>query len=209
MNSRGYPILAVEGWPFVLVFLLAAIVLQDAGGWPFAVPALVLMLLAAGKFRDPERRVPPVALGIVSPVDGRVLAVGPDRDECLERDVLRIVLRVSFFSVYSFRAPAEGKVMEYRGNGLRPGMQGKGLWLRTDENDDVRLMLYGPRWARPQARIRYGERLGQGQRCGFLRLARRAELLLPATAQARIAPGDRVRAGSGIVALLAHRQAAD
>lgn len=209
MNSRGYPILAVEGWPFVLVFLLAAITLQDLGGWPFAVPALALMLLTVLKFRDPERKVPPVALGIVSPVDGRVLEVGPARDECLEREALRIVLRVSFFSVYSFRAPAEGKVMEYRGNGLRPGMLGKGLWLRTDENDDVRMMLYGPQWARPQARIRYGERLGQGQRCGFLRLARRAELLLPASARAEVAPGDRVRGGSGLVALLAPRQTAD
>ena len=50
--------------------------------------------------------------------------------------------------------------------------------------------------------VRYGERVGQGQRFAYLRLAPKAEVYLPVTATIKVGAGDRVRAGCGILAEL-------
>ena len=48
--------------------------------------------------------------------------------------------------------------------------------------------------------MRYGERIGQGQRFAYLRLAPRAEIYLPLRAAVRVAAGERVSAGESILA---------
>jgi phosphatidylserine decarboxylase len=55
-------------------------------------------------------------------------------------------------------------------------------------------------WLAPKAFVGYGERVGQGQRFAYLRLASRAEIYLPETAQIRVSVGDRITAGDGILA---------
>jgi len=75
------------------------------------------------------------------------------------------------------------------------------MWLRSEEAHDVVLMF--PRRYRlfgPKAFVRYGERVGQGQRFAYLRLAPRAEVYLPIASSARVASGDTVRAGETILA---------
>jgi hypothetical protein len=52
----------------------------------------------------------------------------------------------------------------------------------------------------PRAFVRYGERLGHGERFAYLRLARLAEVYLPRAARLRVAAGDRVRAGVNVLA---------
>jgi phosphatidylserine decarboxylase len=54
----------------------------------------------------------------------------------------------------------------------------------------------------PKAFVRYGERVGQGQRFAYLRLAPRAAVFLPESANLRVGVGDRVLAGSDILAEL-------
>jgi len=57
----------------------------------------------------------------------------------------------------------------------------------------------------PRAIVQYGERIGQGKRCAFLRLARSAEVHLPITSTVLVSPGDEVIAGTDIVGkLLSH-----
>src|SRR5690606_34438740 len=115
------------------------------------------------KFRDPDRTIPAEPLGVVSPVDGRVLLVEPDGER------IRIVIRIAFFGAYSGRAPVEGKVQD------APGP--RGMRIRTDEGDEVLLYLNtAPSIAPPRAIVGYGARVGQGQRCAWLRLARSAEV---------------------------------
>ncbi len=52
--------------------------------------------------------------------------------------------------------------------------------------------------------LRYGERVGQGQRCAFLRLTRRAELQLPIASRVLVKAGQRVMAGADVLAKLPH-----
>jgi phosphatidylserine decarboxylase len=53
--------------------------------------------------------------------------------------------------------------------------------------------------------VRYGERVGQGQRCGYLHLGGLIELYLPHNARVLARINDRVRAGQDVVAQLVHK----
>lgn len=182
--------LAAEGWPVVIALAVIAIGLL-LSPWPFAaLLPLVLLPMAVMKFRDPRRIVPADPLGILSPVDGRIVEIGR------EVDGLRICVRVNRFGAYLLRSPTEGKVLE-----SGPAGGGHGFRLRTDEGDEVLLRLYGPRWLPAAAAINYGQRVGQGKRCGMLRATRIAEIWLPPDATIAVVKGQPVVAG---VSVLAH-----
>lgn len=187
--KRSFYGLAVEGWPLVL--LLAGLTAWLAfSPWPLAaVLAGALMVFAALQFRDPPRTVPADPRGVISPVDGVVSRAEQDAGG------VRVLLRIATFSPYLLRSPIEGKVLEPdRANG------GPGVTIRSDEGDAVQLRLAGPRWLPPAAIIGYGQRIGQGQRCGMLRASRLAELRLPADARLLVSEGERVVAGETVLA---------
>ncbi len=167
---------------------------------PFAV-LLYLYLI----FRDPERPVPAVPLGVVSPVDGTVVAVGLTDSSVLGGEAQKVILRVNALGTYTARCPVEGKILDLSSDAERPGAGSGGLWVRTDEDDDVVLQFSGRRLGLvPRAFLRYGERVGQGQRCAFLRLTRIAEVQLPLNARIQVESGQRVAAGSDLLARLPH-----
>ena len=156
-------------------------------------------------FRDPRRTIPAAPLGVVSPVDGRIIAVDLVDRGVVQGEAHRIFIRVDFLGTYTARSPVEGsirdlntlaseKVVDYRTNAL---------WVQTDEKDDVVLQFQGYRFGLPPvALVRYGERIGQGQRCAYLRLARVAEVHLPITSRVLAEAGQRVTAGVDIIGRL-------
>jgi len=75
LEGRRNPFIAGEGVPFVLAAAVAfAVALRflDVG---FAVAAALLIFVLVLIFRDPRRDIPASPLGVVSPVDGRVISV--------------------------------------------------------------------------------------------------------------------------------------
>lgn len=196
MPRQTHPGVAREGWPFIAAAAVAGAVawfLNPEWAAPFAVLLIIFML----KFRDPARAVPPEPLGVVSPVDGVVELIETAQDPCLGREALRIRIRVARFGAYSARSPVEGKLLDFKGQ--------RGMRIQTDEHDDVILILNeAPPFARPRALVGYGSRIGQGQRCALVRLARIAEVYLPAGARVHVQAGRRVLAGSELLATLVH-----
>ncbi len=177
----------------------------------FGVVYAILPLLLFGYlfliFRDPRRAVPAVPLGVVSPVDGSVVAIGRANNGIHAGDVHRIILRVSSLGTYTARCPVEGKIMDLSSaaNEDGPLPDTNGLWVRTDEGDDVVLQFSGHRFGfPPRAFLQYGERVGQGQRCAYLRLTRLAEVELPLAARILVKEGQLVAAGSDVLAKLPH-----
>lgn len=187
----------------VLLGLAATVLLHITVGIHAAWAAAVCTALLAFMFRDPERTVPTTALAVVSPVDGVVTDVAVIDDPCLGRQALRVRIRVSLFRACSLRCPVEGKVLDLRQQGR--GRPARGLWLRTDEGEDVVVIMRAPRFGRPRARIGYGERAGMGQRCAYLRFAYEIDVFVPASSRATVAADDRVLGGSGVVAHLVHK----
>lgn len=177
--------------------MLAALsLLAGIGGGflPASLP-LALFLAAFMVFHDPPHHAPAAPRGIVSPVDGKVVEVGPAEPG---NGAQRILIRVNNFGTYTARSPVEGKVMDLRGE-ERPeltSLDDGGLWLRTDEGTDVVVLFHGARFGLlPRSLVRYGERLGQGHPCAYLRLARYAEVRVPAGSAILVKAGQRVAGG--------------
>ncbi|MCG8370519.1 MAG: hypothetical protein MJA32_08430 [Proteobacteria bacterium] len=205
MRDRRNPFVAQEGiLPLVLAGFLCGYALLYHGVWPASLPAAVFVLLYL-LFRDPRRFVPSVALGVVSPVDGIVESV-TTTDRCVVLgEAYCIRIRINPLGAYTARSPVEGRVMDLRSKTESPGADRdcpvNALWVETDEGSSVVLQLHEHRFGlAPQAFVGLGERLGQGQRCAYIRLARVAEVYVPVAGKVHAEPGRRVTAGSDVIA---------
>ncbi len=208
MQGRRNPFVAQEGIPFLLLSGLSCwLAYRYLDAYWFAA-AVVLLLVLVLIFRDPRRRPPAVPLGVVSPVDGRVVEVGVADRGVVQGEAHRIVIRISGFGTYTARSPVEGKIMDLNtlAGDRFVDYKTNALWIQTDEGDDVVLQFDGYRYGLPpRSFVRYGERLGQGSRCAYLRLTRFAEVHLPISGRVLVSPGDRVVAGRDLLGKLRQR----
>jgi phosphatidylserine decarboxylase len=206
LKGRRNPFVAREGIPFLLVALVAAGITWGLAGilWTLLPAALFIWFYLI--FRDPRRRIPAMPLGVISPVDGIVTEVGLTDKSVFNGEGHKIVVAVDSLGTYTARCPVEGKIMDLHADSANGGsvkVESSGLWVRTDEDDDVVLQFYGHRFGlAPRAILRYGERVGQGQRCAYLRFTRFAEVQFPINGRALVNVGDRVAAGTGVLAKL-------
>ncbi len=168
-----------------------------------AVCALIWLLVFL-IFRDPIRKIPPSPLGVVSPVDGRVVSVTEVDEGVLQGKAWCIRFRVHALGAYTARSPSEGQVHDLRSvDDDSLNYPRNALWVQTDEGNDVVLTFSGYCFGMPpKALLRYGERVGQGWRVAYLRLARYAEVQVEHSAQVLVEPGTRVQAGSDLIAKL-------
>ena len=176
-------------------------------GLLYGVAPVLLLIYLFLIFRDPKRQIPAVPLGVVSPADGVIIDVGVTEKGALDNESHRIVIRVNTLGTYTARCPIEGKIMDLHSEPSErlATDNSSGLWVRTDEGDDVVLQFRGHRFGlAPLAFLRYGERVGQGQRCAFLRLTRLAEVQLPIASRVLVKTGQRVTAGADLLAKLPH-----
>lgn len=205
MATGRYPYFSRSGWlPFSLLAVAAILVLNTVG-WIASLPLWLLCLLIVFLFRDPDRNIPASPLAVVSPADGVILDVETVQDPYLDRDATRVRIDMSHIGVYSTRSPVEGKVLEppHPGNGAdRP----HGVWLKTDEDDDLVIVMHrGPLQNLPRCYVGFGERVGQGQRCGYIPMGGQVEVYLPVGSRIQVQAGSHVKAGSDVIGLLVHK----
>ena len=177
-------------------------------------------------FRDPSRTIPSAPLGIVSPVDGRIVSIAEEHDPFLGRPAVKVGIRMKPLDPWILRGAIEGRVMEqwYVTKGVKArsiaaedntflskhGASGRpyfAMWIQTDEADDVVIAVRGawlPR--RLHCSVHTGERVGQGQRCGMVPFGAMADVYVPANSRIDAAPEGTVRAGSDIIATLIHNE---
>jgi phosphatidylserine decarboxylase len=193
--------------PLLLTVAAAVYIVRFHDPWLLLVPAVVFVFLFL-LFRDPRRDVPSVALGIISPVDGVILEV-ETKKRCVVRgeEAYRVRIRVNAFGAYTARSPIEGRIMDLRSKVEELGAEcpANALWIETDEGDSVVLQFHDY-WLgfAPKSFVRLGERVGQGDRCAYLRLARIAELSLPIASKLHVKPGQKVKAGIDLIGAVPH-----
>ncbi len=85
-------------------------------------------------------------------------------------------------------------------------MQGKSAqWIQSDEDDDIIVCMQNDKITRrPGCMAHSGERIGQGQRCGFIHFGAVIELLIPINSRIDVKKSAKVLAGSDILATLVH-----
>ena len=207
MRGQRNPFVAQEGLPFLaLAAAMIVFVLRYSHPLLALIPAVALVLLFM-LFRDPRRDVASVALGIVSPVDGEVVEVDTT-DRCVvQGEAYRVRIRIDALGTYTARSPIEGRIMDLhsRVEGVGPECPANALWVETDEGNSVVLQFQEYRLGiPPKSFVRLGERVGQGNRCAYIRLARYAELYLPVDGKVYVKPGQTVVAGDDLIGAVPH-----
>ena len=194
--------IAREGLAPLLAVILAAVLVMHFIGVMQSLVFWTCGLLLLVLFRDPDREIPSQPLAVVSPADGRVITVSKEYDPYLLRQCIRVTVQMHPYGVFTTRSPVEGKVLEppnYPESGDKP----HGVWLQTDEGDDiVMVMMRGRLNTEPHCYIRFGERTGQGKRCGFVHLGGRVDVYLPQNSRLVVAEGDVVHSGADPIAFL-------
>ncbi len=107
---------AREGLPFVIPLGLATFVANLLGFWWVGFCMLILTLAVAAFFRDPERDIPIGEDRVLSPADGRVVAVDAEAHaETLPGEAFqRVGIFMSPLNVHVNRAPVAGEVLSVR-----------------------------------------------------------------------------------------------
>jgi phosphatidylserine decarboxylase len=191
---------------FLVVLVLFAL---EFKAWAI-VPA-VFALSIGFFFRDPERTVPGGAGVVVSPADGKVIAI----ESGVESDLLSGKLKsVSVFmsplDVHVNRSPISGRVVEVRRKGGKflPAFRKEATRENEQnailvEDEQGRRVLFvqvaGALARRIICRVEKGNRLLQGERVGMIVLGSRLDLYLSHSFQLNVALGDRVRAGETVI----------
>ena len=205
-GAGGYPhpIIAREGWPFIVAGAVAAAAVHWAfGGW-WAAPLWLLVAFMVQFFRDPPRqRAAASRSAVLSPADGRIVAVERSHDPYLERDAIKMSVFMNVFNVHSNRSPVDGEVRNtwyHLGKFFNAALsksslenERAALWIRTPgrRRRHLRADRGADRPAHPVLRAtRAAPRARRALRLHPLRLARRR---LPAGRHA--AGGERGRQG--------------
>jgi phosphatidylserine decarboxylase len=214
MPSRyPHPIIAREGWPFLLIALVVAVALSLASWWLLAILAWIVFAFVLQFFRDPPRNVPAQPNAVLAPADGRVVRIGKARDPYLDRDALMISVFMNVFNVHSNRSPVDATVDEvwyHPGSFVNASLEKastdnerNALKLVTASGAQITcVQIAGLIARRILCYVKRGDVLTRGQRYGFIRFGSRVDLYLPLDAVPRASVGDKVYATETIVAEL-------
>jgi phosphatidylserine decarboxylase len=208
-----HPIIAREGWAFILIGVLAAALAHGAFGPKWALPLWLIVIFMLQFFRDPPRQVPANPKAVLSPADGRLVTVERSRDPYLERDALKMSVFMNVFDVHSNRSPVDGEVRNtwyHLGKFFNAALsksslenERAALWIATPGGADVTcVQIAGLIARRILCYARVGQRLERGERFGFIRFGSRVDVYLPAGTRPVASVGDKVYATETILAVL-------
>ncbi|MGE4369092.1 MAG: phosphatidylserine decarboxylase [Burkholderiaceae bacterium] len=214
MNKPSYPhpVIAREGWPFLAGIVAVSLLVTLWSGWA-SLPFWLLSLFVLQFFRDPGRVAPDGERIVLSPADGRIVAVEEVEDTYAQRRALKISVFMNVFNVHSNRAPVKGvvdKITYFPGKFLNAALDKASL--ENERNAMVITTLDGHTVTAVQVAglvakrilcyVKQGDTLYAGQRYGFIRFGSRVDVYLPVTSRVRVALGDKVQATSTVLAEL-------
>jgi phosphatidylserine decarboxylase len=193
-----------EGFPFVIVTAILALIFGALGFWIIASIAVILAAFMAYFFRDPYRLVPGEAGLIVSAADGRVTRI----DSTDEGKNVSVFL--SPLDVHINRSPIEGTIskIEYIYGRKIPATSNNASFENernslTIENENISVIctqIAGVLARRIVCWNRAGDHLARGEKFGLIKFSSRTDLLMPNWVELCVNVGDRVKGGETVIA---------
>ncbi len=200
--------MVIYGIYYAAALVAGAVVVSYLISWPFAIPFYILAAFCLYFFRDPEREAP-AGLVAVSPADGKVVAVKPD-----ESGKNRISIFLNVFDVHVNRTPIAGKIscVTYK----------KGQFLVASKEDasysnEQNIITVDGKFDGQATRVvfkqiagliarrivcykRPGDLVEAGERVGLIKFGSRVDVFLGPEWEVAVRLGERVAAGSSIIA---------
>lgn len=199
-----------DAYFYALPLLGAAVLIGWLSGPLWASPALLLAFFFLWFFRDPERVIPDTPGALVSPADGKVTDVSTVTSDSGPR--LRISVFLNVFDVHVNRSPLSGVIRDVRYQ--------KGKFLNAmnaasaEQNEQNVVTVAGEGLTVVFKQIagllarrivftkKVGDRVQRGERVGLIKFGSRVDVLLDPSASVQVKVGDKVKAGSSVLALV-------
>jgi phosphatidylserine decarboxylase len=203
--------MAREGIPFIILFLIPAVIFVAFGWWIAAALCLVLAGFMAFFFRDPERETPIDDEIVISPADGRVVTASPV-DERASDSAIQISIFLSPLDVHINRSPIAGEIVEVV---YKPGaFHVASREISSIENEQNIVTVRGEKLTIVFRQIagvlarrivlwkKKGDRVQLGERIGLMKFSSRMDVIIPAGVEVLVGKGDRVVGGVTILGRL-------
>lgn len=211
-QAQKRPLLAREGWPFIALALILTIIAAFINSWLGLALALVAIFVIQF-FRDPSRQAPSGDSLVLSPADGRIVAVEEVHDPYAERRALKISVFMNVFNVHSNQMPVSGRIhkVEYHpGKFVNADLDKASVENernaivieRTDGQLVTSVQVAGLVARRILCYVTEGQVLQAADRYGFIRFGSRVDVYLPLQAKPLVAIGDRVSHTTTVLAEL-------
>ena len=202
-----------EGWPFVALFALGALLLGLLWG-PLGWLGGAATLWCAYFFRDPDRVTPERANLVISPADGVVCAVDsvppPPELDMGDEPRTRVCVFMSVFDVHINRIPVAGRIVKlayHAGKFVnaaldKAALENERMAIRLDMADGrpvAFVQIAGLVARRIKCEAREGQDMRTGERFGLIRFGSRVDVYLPPGAASLVALGQRCIAGETVL----------
>ena len=200
-----------DGYIYGLSLLVvAAAIVWFTGFWAWGLVPVLLAAFFLWFFRDPDRAIPTGPGLIVSPGDG--LVTETVRISTPAGDRQRISIFLSVFDVHVNRSPIAGVLSEVRYqkgqylNAMNPASATSNeqniVTVRGDGVEVTFKQIAGLLARRIVFNYKLGDRVERGQRVGLIKFGSRVDVVVPAEAELQVKPGQRVRGGASVLAVL-------
>ena len=204
--------LAREGYPFILASIFGTMILFLAGLKSVSYLSGGLAVFIVSFFRDPEREIPSETDAIISPADGRIIIVDSVfENRFMKQDAIKISIFMNVFNVHVNRVPASGKVSGvfynpgrfFSADKDKASLENEQNALLIEADNSKRFVvnqIAGLIARRIVCYAKEGDKIERGKRFGMIRFGSRLDVYLPADCRIKVKVGDKVKAGSSILA---------
>ncbi len=211
IHREGRLIVAITIIVLLGLEILTALYLPPAGNYLISALALVVLILVIRFFRIPKRRPFMDTTSIISPADGKVVAIERTyQEEYLKSDCIQVSVFMSIHDVHINYYPVSGSVeyLRYHPGKYLLARHPKSSTLNERNSIGIRA-AWGPLLVRQIAgtvarRIKWyaarDQEVRQGAEMGFIKFGSRLDLFIPLDAELKVVPGDRVMGGITTVA---------
>jgi phosphatidylserine decarboxylase len=193
---------------------IAAALIIWLAWWPYAIPVLILGAFCLWFFRDPERQITDAPGAIVSPGDGKVTDVSTiassENSGAAKRTRISIFLNV--FNVHVNRSPIAGVIRDVRYqrgkylNAMGPNSADENEQNIVTVEGEGRTVVFkqiaGLIARRIVFNLKVGDTVARGQRVGLIKFGSRVDVVFDSDAAVHVRPGDHVKGGATVLAVL-------
>jgi phosphatidylserine decarboxylase len=214
MSVYKHPIIAREGWPYLIGLGVLAVVFTKFIGVYYSLPIWIVFLFVLQFFRDPPRLVPIAVNAILAPADGKIVAVEKTFDPYAKRDALKISIFMNVFNVHSNRIAVNGRIksIEYfPGKFFNADLdkasvenERNAVVIDANGHDITLVQVAGLIARRILCYARVGDLVKKGERYGFIRFGSRVDVYMPLDVEPLVTVGDTVYATTTLLAILSH-----
>ncbi|MCE7505801.1 phosphatidylserine decarboxylase [Polynucleobacter sp. IMCC30063] len=207
-----HPLIAKEGWPYLIGLAIVILIVQHFGGLLWSWPLWLIFFFVLQFFRDPQRIAPLGRDLVVSPADGRIVAVEVCNDPYADREALKMSVFMNVFNVHSNRIAVTGHIRSiqyFPGSFVNADLdkastqnERNAVVIEANSQIITLVQVAGLIARRILCYVHVGDRVKRGERYGFIRFGSRVDVYLPLTAEPLVSVGDIVFATKTALARL-------